>query len=69
MKPVVRALCLFGLLVAGLLISAGVWFHRHYDAIMRIPFALGCWTLGALLGAYCILYLLKSLANGTDDVS
>ena len=64
MKPVVRALCVFGLLVAGLLISAGVWFHRHYDAVVRIPFALGSWTLGALVGIYCVGVLVKSLRDG-----
>lgn len=69
MKPVWRALCFFGLLVAGVLIYAGVWFHRHIDAIIRIPYALGSWTLGALLGAYCIGWLLMSLRNGTDDRS
>jgi hypothetical protein len=38
-----------------------------YDAIIRIPFALGSWALGALFGAYCIGHLVKSLRNETDD--
>jgi hypothetical protein len=66
MKPVLRALCVFGLLVAALCIAAAVWFHRNFDAIIRIPFVLGSFTVGALLGVYCIGWLLKSLRDGDD---
>ena len=67
MKVILRALCFFGLLVAGLFVYAGFWFHRNFDAIIKIPFALGSWTVGALLGVYCLGWLVKNLRNETDD--
>ena len=63
LKDLVRALCGIGLLAAAAFIGAGVWFHLNYDAIIRIPFVLGSFTLGILLGASCLLRLLGSLRD------
>jgi hypothetical protein len=60
----VRTLCWVGLLIGVVFIGAGVWFHFHFDAIIRIPFVLGSFTAGVLIGAYCPGYLLKERRGG-----
>jgi len=45
-------------IVAALSFQQAVWYHRHIDELMRIPFVFGAAIIGLLFvaaGIYCVI--------------
>ncbi len=51
------SLALTAFVVAGVFVRWAVWFHRNYDAIIRIPFVWGCVLTALFIAAIGIKQL------------
>jgi hypothetical protein len=63
LQRVVRGLCRLGLVSSVGLLGLGLWCHFNLDAVIRLPFVIGCVVGGLSIGLSSLAQLARLRRN------